>query len=160
MARQKKEKKDGQKMSPMVIFGIIVAAVVIIIALFIIFSPHGNYNQAPKTQPTPSGSSAQTLFSSTPYYKFAHLISTSNLSSAAKVALTGFKMSSTKNSNGSVSYVLARSGYPNLTYTVEPGDKLYMIDVYPTDDHTVTDTDYVPKDDTAVVVNAQGYVVQ
>jgi hypothetical protein len=158
---------DKRKKIP-IVWEVLVAAVVIVIVLILVFSGGNSSSKPnlPSVQPPQTGngtqSSAGTLFSDSPYASYAYLISTSPLSSQAKEATTGFAITSVQNSNGSATYRLAtaRSNYVNQTYTLEPGQKLYFIERSLGDDDASSDTDYMLGDDTAIIVDTNGYIVQ
>ncbi len=97
------------------------------------------------------------LFSSTPYYPYAYLISTPNLSSGAKAALSGFKLSNSQNANGTSTYTitLASSGASQVV-TLGNGYSLYVIETSYGDDGI--GGDYSLADDGFVVVNQSGYL--
>ena len=109
-----------------------------------------------------SASNSGTKFADSPYYQYAYLISGDTLSSQAKTALTGFDLSKTSNSDGSMTYTLTalRQEYANQTYTLQPGEKLYFIERSLGDDDTAGNSDYSLRDDTAIIVNSDGYIVQ
>ena len=100
------------------------------------------------------------VFSDSPYYRYAYVVSTDNLTPIAKLALSGFDLTKKTLSDGSVQYDLAtmKGNYVNQTYVVKSGQKLYFID-------TELGEDGVPSyegslgDDFAVVVDQKGYVV-
>ena len=50
--------------------------------------------------------------------------------------------------------------YKNQTYTVKPGYSLYFVEKNTTDDSPENDTDRTSADDTAVIVDPQGMIVQ
>ncbi len=139
--------------------------VVVIVAAILIFTlrPAPTSNVV-KNNPALAGSNStsETLFSSSPYYSYAYLISGDNLSAQAKTALTGFDLTQVANSDGTITYTLTahKQGYLNQTYTLSSGEKLYFIERSLGDDNAADNTDFFPVDDMAVVVNSQGYIVQ
>ena len=143
--------KKGAGKKPL-IYGLIVA-VILIVAGGIIFSGHSPV----KNNNTQSG----TVFAGSPYFQYAYLISTPDLNAQTKNALAGFKLGTTQNTDGTVTYTLTttKSGYFNQTYTVKPGEKLYFIERSLGDDDVTNDSDYALGDDTAIIVDANGYII-
>lgn len=108
--------------------------------------------------PSHTGSSSQVLFSSTPYFQYAYLISGSNLSQEAKAALTGFNMTSDFLSNGTEEIRVAIQGSgQNQTILLDSGYKLYIVETTFSDDSYGFDASL--GDDGLVMVNQTGYVV-
>ena len=143
----------------------IIVAVVIVIGVFFLVHGH-NPNTQVNTQPTQTNTqqnSSGVLFSSSPESSYAYLISTSTLSANAKTALDGFKLTVKKNTDGTTTYTLnsSKQGYPNSNqeYTLKKGEKLYFLERTMHDDNTTSNEDYYLADDTAVVVNSNGYIV-
>lgn len=98
-------------------------------------------------------------FSDSPDYQYAYLISGPTLSAQAETAITGFDLSKTTQTDGTTVYELKakKSGYFDQKYTVKSGQSLYFIESSMGDDNG--DVDERLSDDTAVVVDANGYVV-
>lgn len=98
-------------------------------------------------------------FSGSSDYQYAYLISVPTLSAQAETAITGFDLSKLDQADGSTVYELKakKSGYFDQKYTVKPGESLYFIESSLNDDNG--DVDERLNDDTAVVVDANGYVV-
>ncbi len=158
---------------------IVVTAIVIIILLIWIWSAGSatpstsislsTQSPAPSSAATSStsvsGSSTTTVpFSSEPYYSFAYQIypKVSIQSATQKQALSGFVISTKKNSDGSVTVTLTPTN-PKFTtqhYTVLPTEKLYFVERMLSLRDDVNNQDYFPTDDTAVIVDQAGNVVQ
>ncbi len=117
----------------------------------------GMATNTPTTQTTQA---TQTKLADSPYANYAYLISGDSLSSAAQTALTGFSLSHKTLSNGDVEYTLTAQipGYQNQTYTLSSGEKLYFIELTTRDD--VGGSDRLLGDDHAIIVDANGYIVQ
>lgn len=94
------------------------------------------------------------------YANYAYLISGDSLSADAQQALTGFTMTKQATSDGGMQIILTakQSNYHNQTYTLKPGQSLYFIETSLGDDQG--DQDTMLNDDTAVIVDANGYLVQ
>jgi hypothetical protein len=114
--------------------------------------------QQSAAQSQQSNSSQKILFSSTPYYNYAYLISTANISNGAKAALSGFNLSETKLSNGTSEYkiTLSATGASQVLY-LKKGYNLYMIEASYGDDGL--GNEYSISDDGFVVVNQSGYLL-
>ncbi len=160
-------KKEMPKSVGLIIAGVVVVA--IIVAAIIIFSGHPQAPSGNAIAPTnqgnapmqPASATGQKL-SDSPYANYAYLISSDPLSSDARTALTGFKLSKAQNSDGSTTYTLTalKQGYQNQTYTVKSGQSLYFIERSLGDDNADTDEDNFLADDMAVVVDSNGVIVE
>ncbi len=137
----------------------IVLGVVVLIAAAIIavlaFSLSG---RAVSNQNSSSGSGA--LFSSSQFYPYSYQIFPGALSPEAQRAVTGFRLETQNDSDGSVTIKLIAINpeYQNQTYNVQPGQKLYFIERSLGDDSGGEER--FPGDDAAIVVNSAGYIVQ
>ncbi len=108
--------------------------------------------------PTPSNSTVK--FAEQSYFKNAYLISTDTLSTEAKTALAGFKMDKQTLPDGTIQINLKalEPQYHDQSYTLKDGEQLYFIDKFLADDSSGTESNI--GDDTAVIVDSQGNVVQ
>ena len=139
----------------------------ITLAVFLHNSPHAGTTagvrsttsiaQQSAAQSQQPNATQKVLFSSTPYYPYAYLISTPNLSSGAKAALSGFRLADAQNANGTTTYTitLASSGASQIV-TLDKGYSLYIIETSYGDDGI--GSDYSLADDGFVVVNQSGYL--
>lgn len=138
--------------------------IVVLIGVFLILTlrPSPTTNAVNERLISGNNSSSGTKFVDSPYYQYAYLISGNNLSAQAKTAITGFDLSKTSNSDGTATYTLTaiKQGYTNQTYTLSSGEKLYFIERSLGDDNTADNSDFTLRDDTAIVVNSNGYIVQ
>lgn len=102
---------------------------------------------------------AKQLFSSSPLSQNAFLISTPTYDANTKNALIGFNVTQKPLADGSNEITLnsQNTEYKTQVYTVKPGEKLYFIESFSADDNGNTDRNL--KDDTAVIVDADGYIV-
>jgi hypothetical protein len=106
-----------------------------------------------------SSNTTGTLFASTQYAQFAYLISNSTLSSQAQAALSGFNLTRTQYSNGTVAIGVMLLGSGNKqTLDLKPGYKLYIIETSFGDDSFGGESNL--GDDGFVEVNPNGYIVQ
>jgi hypothetical protein len=145
---------------------IIIIVIVLIIGLWIYIARNNNkqsqYSPISTDQTSPNtnnATSAGVLFSSSPMAQNAYLISTPTYDAKTDKALSGFKVVKTDLADGSIQYVLNSSNtdYTTQTYIVKPGEKLYFIESTLSDDNN--NQDKFTGDDTAVVVDANGYIV-
>lgn len=118
-------------------------------------------NSAPSAVSQVSNSPTATpqLFSNSPYAQSSYLISTPTYDAATTQALTGFMVQKTALPDGSTQIVLnaQNPNYQTQTYVVKPGEKLYFIEGMPGDDSGGVERN--TGDDTAVLVDANGYIV-
>ena len=117
----------------------------------------------PISNPTPTAASGTgTKLSDEPYAKMAYLINPDNLSSDAKLALTGFKLDKQTLVSGDTQITLTalKPGYTTQVLDLAPGDQLYFIEKTLRDDSVSDNDDGTYGDDMAVVVDKNGYVVQ
>lgn len=102
-----------------------------------------------------------TKFSEQEYAKNAYLISgDAPLSADAKTALTGFVMTKKALTDGTteISLEAQKAEYHDQQYILKTGEQLYFIDRFLQDDQNGSEVNI--KDDTGVVVDAGGNVVQ
>lgn len=100
------------------------------------------------------------LFSDSPLSQNAYLISGSTTYDAnTKTALSGFKVTKKTLADGSTEITLNSTNpeYQTQIYTVKQGEKLYFIEGISGDDNGTSDRNI--GDDTAVLVDANGYIV-
>jgi len=102
----------------------------------------------------------RTKLADSQYANFAYLISGDTLDSSAKAATSGFTITKTPNSDGTTTISLTSTNpeYQDQTYTLQPGEKLYFIERNMGDDSGGQEG--FLGDDTAIIVDAQGYIVQ
>lgn len=113
----------------------------------------------PMRMATTSVSYVGDLLSQSPYASYAYLISTDTLTPQAQQALSGFRVDQKTLSNGSVEYTLhaVNPAYQTQIYDVKPGQQLYFIDRLFNDDTQGQDKN--ARDDAAVIVDENGYIV-
>lgn len=140
--------------------------IILIIVLIIIGGVWAITSSSKKSSASVNASSVATdsnkpqLFSSLPLSKSAYLISGPTIDANTKTALTGFNMTKKVLADGSTEITLNSTNpeYKNQIYTVKPGQKLYFIETVLGDDSNNEDRNL--GDDTAVLVDANGYIVQ
>ncbi len=142
--------------------GIIV--VVVVIGAVVVLK---NYNvggqplgSASNTPTASTDSSGKVKFTDTDNAQYAYLISTDAYDTQTQAALSGFTVDKKTQPDGSMSVTLTahKAGYVSQSYTVMPGEKLYFIERSLGDDGDNDDATLA--DDHAVLVDANGYVVQ
>ncbi len=108
----------------------------------------------------PRGVTVGMNIASSPAWQYAHLISGDTMDAATQQALTGFTVDKKTLVDGSMQIALhaTNPSYHDQTYTLQPGQKLYFIESTLQDDKNGEDT--FPGDDTAVVTQNDGTVVQ
>ena len=143
----------------------IIIAVVLIVggsAAFVIHNHNDKPDLGAASQPA-SGSTASSsqkqLFKGSQYEQYAYLISGDSLDSSAQQAITGFKLNKRSNPDGTVTITLKalEPAYNDQTYTLKPGQKLYFIETSLSDDQD--NRELSMSDDTAIIVDSQGYIV-
>jgi len=139
-----------------VIGGVVVAALIVLL----IYS--FDQVKAQKSMDSSVGSSQTqgTKLIDEPYFSKAYLISSDTLDTAAQNAISGFSLSKTALADGSVNITLKalNSEYTDRSYTVQPGQSLYFIEMSGGDDSPPNGERYI-NDDSAVIVDSNGYVV-
>ena len=144
---------------------IVIIILVVIIGVWVIVSSrkHNNYNLGlnNNSKVTTNGnvSTTKQLFSSSSLSKNAFLISTPTYDANTKTALIGFNVTQKPLTDGSNEITLSSQNkeYKTQVYTVKPGEKLYFIESFLQDDSGNTDRNL--RDDTAVLVDADGYII-
>jgi TolA-binding protein len=127
----------------------------------------GNPSSSPGGQTTSSvsqdtGLAPGTKIADSPYASSAYLISgdPSTFDDATKTALSGFTVQRQRLVDGSLRITLTATNpeYQTQIYTLKPDQKLYFIEKALGDD--AGGQDRTPRDDTAVVTDSGGTVVQ
>ncbi|MDE2019071.1 MAG: hypothetical protein KGJ13_01850 [Patescibacteria group bacterium] len=134
------------------------------------YAAAGSSTGAPASTSTipPSAASSNTgtsmtagqSFASSSYAQYAYLISgPMPYNAATQNALSGMKVQRKMLAGGAVQFTLLAQNpnYKTQIYTVQPGQKLYYIERNSTDD--IGTADNFPNDDSAVVVDASGILV-
>ncbi|MCX6719664.1 MAG: hypothetical protein NTV36_00955 [Candidatus Staskawiczbacteria bacterium] len=165
--KNQEQKSYNKKPLWMWILVYVVLAGIIYAGVYYFFFMNSNSNNTPLTQiqntnqtnPT-TISSTKIKFSDTPESQQAYLISTDTYDSATQAALAGFKVDRKVLADGTqqINLKAQSSEYQSQSYTVKPGQKLYFIEGTLQDDPAGQERSM--GDDAAVLVDADGYVVQ
>jgi hypothetical protein len=112
----------------------------------------------PSSVPTP----AKQKFSDSEDFQFGYKIFPGTVSTESKQAMAGFAFTTSVMSDGSTQITLTAQNpyYKTQQYVVKPGYSLYFIEKNIKDDDPEKDTDTKTLDDTAILVDPQGYIVQ
>lgn len=147
-----------------VLFAVAGAAVLGVVLISFYFSAgiSGNFVDAKQTQATSQQAASQQTqvkLADSEYAPYAFLISGDTISPDTQAALAGFTLDKTALPDGSTQIVLSTShrGYVNQTYTLKQGQQLYFIETSMGDDNDGFEGSL--SDDTALVVDSQGYIV-
>lgn len=113
------------------------------------------------SQPTKPSLTMQ-KFSDSNDFQYAYKIFPGALSSQAKQAITGFAMTTKNMPDGStqISLTAQEPQYKNQQYMIKSGYSLYFIERMLGDDNTSENMDKNLNDDTAIIVDPQGYISQ
>ena len=114
-----------------------------------------------KSMTTDAETGQKVKFSDQDYAKSAYLVSgDAPLGTDANQALAGFSLNKQAMADKTVVITLKalKSEYHDQTYTLKPGEQLYFIEKFLQDDKEEDETNI--HDDTAVIVDADGYVVE
>jgi hypothetical protein len=138
---------------------IIIAVLLIVVVLLVYFTYNkkgGNYSD---NNSVSQNNTQPQLFSSSPFSQYAYLISAPTYDADTEKALTGFKVTKKTLTDGSVQITLTAQNpeYKTQTYVVKTGEKLYFVEKFLGDD--VGTEEKSLRDDTAVLVDADGYIV-
>ncbi|MFA6585620.1 MAG: hypothetical protein WCS86_00465 [Candidatus Paceibacterota bacterium] len=146
------------------IITIIIIIIIIILGVWLYTASSSTVNiqsnaNAPTTIDNNLGGTTAQLFSDSPLASNAYLISTLTYDANTKKALSGFIVTKKVLTDGSTQYTLKAQDpkYQTQIYTVKPGEKLYFIEQNLSDDNGSTDK--FPGDDTAILVDANGYII-
>lgn len=141
-----------------IIIGIIIVALVGIGAwAFLRTTPTASQESGTTTSP----GSAREKFEGSRYWPFAVQIAPGPLSAAAQKALTGFNYASSTLPDGSIDVTLTakEQNYQSQHYTVTRGQTLYFVESFAADDASGTH-DASLRDDTAILVDQNGYIIR
>jgi len=118
-------------------------------------------NKATANNVVVSSSQVKQKFMDSSEGKNAFLIYPGPLNSQAKMAINGFDLKTETLSDNSTKVTLTSTNpeYKDQSYTIKPGEKLYFIEMFAGDDNVSENKDNSLRDDTAVIVDAQGYAI-
>ena len=135
--------------------------VIVVILVLLIYSGTNKQTNLNNNSVTPVGQNTNTpvLFSDSPLSQNAYLISIPTFDANTKTALSGFNVTKSTLADGSTQIVLNSTNpdYQTQTYTVKTGEKLYFIETTLGDDSGNNDGNV--RDDTAILVDANGFIV-
>jgi len=121
-----------------------------------------NQNVAPPSTANPNSNFVNPVGQNLADSRFAndsYLISGDTLDAATVNAISGFQINKTANSDGTTTIILTSSNpeYQNQTYTLQPGQKLYFIEMNLADDSN--DNDNIIGDDRALITDADDNII-
>lgn len=139
---------------------VIIVIVLVLVVLGIIAYMLNQNNSIVYNPNSQTNITAKVKFADSPDFQYSYLISTDNYDANTKLALTGFDVTKKVLSDGSLQIHLSAKepGYTSQDYTLKPGQKLYFYERYLQDDQNEKETNL--KDDKAILVDADGYVVE
>jgi len=144
---------------------VVVGIVVYGLVYYFVLAKKGgaNYTSSAQTpQPTAAATMNKQKFSDSSDYQYGYKIFPGVLSSSAKEAMAGFAFTTKAMPDGSTQITLTSQNkfYKTQQYVVKPGYSLYFIERMMGDDDSEKDTDARYTDDTAILVDPQGYIAQ
>ena len=109
---------------------------------------------------TPAQNQAGPKITDPQYTNKAYLISGDSLDATAQTATSGFNISKIVNSDGTTTFTLTSTNpeYQDQSYTLQPGQKLYFIEMNLGDDYNNNEGNL--GDDRAVITDADGNIIQ
>lgn len=150
--------------------GVVVVVVIYGLVYYFVLAKKSSYNMTTGVYPSPTKTMSKVSptgammqkFSDSVNYKYAYKIFPGTLSATARQAITGFAMTSKNLPDGSTQVTLTaeKPEYRTQSYTVKSGETLYFIEMNLRDDNSEENEDMNLHDDTAVLVNSQGYITQ
>jgi hypothetical protein len=145
---------------------LVVAVVIYGVVYYFVLAKKGGANytssvQTPKST-TATATTNKQKFSDSSDFQYGYKIFPGALSSSAKEAMAGFAFTTKTMPDGSTQITLTSQNkfYKTQQYVVKPGSSLYFIERMMGDDDSEKDTDARYTDDTAIIVDVQGYIVQ
>ncbi len=155
------QKTSKKSMNPMIVLGTLVILVVLGGA-FYLYSSRSSKEEKVEQKTVQTTVQSKQKFVDSQDGKNAFKIFPGELSADAKNALVGFDLKTKDLGNGSteVTLVAKKQEYTTQTFIVKQGESVYFIEKFGLDDNKDENTDRNLKDDTAVVVDANGYLVK
>jgi hypothetical protein len=164
------QEQDGYGKRPLwqwVLLYIVIGVVIYGAVYYFISNKHqSDYNMSSssimKPTMTPKPTAIMQKFSDSSDFQYAYKIFPGAISVESKQAMSGFMMITKTLPDSSTQIVLTAQelGYTSQQYIVKPGDTLYFIERNLQDDNPQEDSDANSHDDTAVLVDSQGYIAQ
>jgi LysM repeat protein len=155
------QKISKKSMSPILVLGVLVILAVLGGA-FYLYSSRGSKEERVEQKSVQTAVQNKQKFVDTEDGKKAFKIFPGEMSADAKNALTGFDLKTKNLSNGvtEVTLVAKKQEYTTQTLTVKQGESVYFIEKFGLDDNKNENIDNSLKDDSAFVVDANGYLVK
>ena len=155
------QKTSKKSMNPILVLGVLVILAVLGGA-FYFYSSRISKEEKFEQKPVQATVQSKQKFVDTEDGKNAFKIFPGELSADAKNALVGFDLKTKDLGNGAteVTLVAKKQEYTTQTLTVKQGESVYFIEKFGLDDNKGEDTDKNLKDDTAFVVDVNGYLVK
>ena len=162
------EKKDGYGKRPLwqwILLYLVIGVVVYSVVYYFILAKHQSgssmsyqTSSAPAAMAKPT--TAMQKFTDSKYFQYGYKIFPGTLSETDKQALAGFAMTTKDMPDGSTQVTLTaeKPEYTTQTYAIKKGSALYFIEMNLKDDDNEANEDHNLRDDTAVVVDPQGYI--
>ena len=151
---------NKKSMYPMIILGILIVLLVLGGGFYLL----NKGSKEEKVEKTAVQAPAQNKqkFVDTEDGKNAYKVFPGELNLDAKKALIGFELKTKDLGNGvtEVTFLAKEQEYVTQTLTVKQGESVYFIERFALDDNEKEDTDKGLKDDTAFLVDSQGYLVK
>ena len=140
----------------------VVAAVVYGGIYYFFLSKNGQYSQSTTNQGQNSYGSIPQKFQDSSFASSSYQIYPGPLTDQTKQAIAGFKIDTKTQTDGSAQISLTSTNpeYKNQQVMVKPGYVLYFIEKNGGDDSQTGNTDQTTRDDSTVLVDPQGYIVQ
>ncbi|MDE2030956.1 MAG: hypothetical protein KGI58_01705 [Patescibacteria group bacterium] len=137
---------------------IILVIAILVIGFLVYINEHSKNDEDNVKTPASQNTTTPELFSNSPLFPYAHLISTPTFDTDTQKALTGFTVTKNTLADGSTQITLnsQNAEYHSQTYVVKEGEKLYFIEKSYGDDSN--NQERFLRDDTAILVGANGYI--
>jgi hypothetical protein len=145
-----------------IVIYVIIGGLVYGVAYYLFIAKSGTYNTSSYQTPTNPTSVSQQKFLDSAQAKYSFQIFPGPLSTEAKNATAGFNIQTQTLPDGStqVNLTSTNSEYQNQQYKVLPGYTLYFIERSLVDDSSTNNAEKNLGDDSAVLVDTQGFIVQ
>jgi len=167
---EEETKQDGYGKRPLwqwLVLYVVIGVVIYGAVYYFILAKHQtgySMNSSAAVKPTIAAKPtvAMQKFSDSSDFQYAYKIFPGVLSTESKEAMAGFAFTTEAMTDGSTQITLTSQNkfYKTQQYTVKPGYTLYFIEMNLKDDDAEKDTDTMFSDDTAVLVDPQGYIAQ
>lgn len=155
------QKTSKKSFNPVLVLGVLVILVVLGGAFYFLSSKNSKEEKV-EQKPVQTAVQSNQKFLDSEDGKNAFKIFPGELSADAKNALTGFEMQTKQLSDSltQVTLVAKKQGYTTQTLNVREGQSVYFIEKLGLDDNKTENIDNGLKDDSAVIVDTNGYLVK